>query len=302
MFHRLLVPLDGSRLAESVLPSVGRFAGAFNADLRLLHVLERNPPAAVHGDRHLRSVAEATAYLEDVAGQFRDRRVAVEFHAHDAPEGDVAHSIVAHAEEEGADLIVLCTHGRGGVPEILFGSIAQRVLHRGAKPVLLIRPGVAEESASPFSPGRVLVPLDATTAAEMAVEPAAEIAAVLGASLHLVMVVGTRETMRRGGLPASGMLPSATRAALEIERLDAESYLQDVAQRLRRPSLHVTAEVRNGDATSALAEEATEPGVALVVIATRGRASLQAVWAGSVAAQLLARTRAPVLLLRRIEG
>jgi nucleotide-binding universal stress UspA family protein len=237
-----------------------------------------------------------------VAEGLREQGVEVELHAHDAPEGDVARSVAAHAEEEGADLIVLCTHGSGGVPELLYGSIAQRVLHRGAKPVLLIRPDWADSASSPFADGRVLVPLDATSSAELAIEPAAEIAGLLGASLHLVMVVGTRESMRRGGLPTSGMLPSATRAALEIESLDAESYLEEVATRVRTPSLRVTKEVRHGDATSALVEEAAEPGVALVVIATRGRAGLQAVWAGSVTAQLLARTRAPVLLLRRVEG
>jgi nucleotide-binding universal stress UspA family protein len=302
MFHRLLVPLDGSQLAESVLPSAARFAGAFNAQILLLHVLERNAPAAVHGERHLRTVPEATVYLQEVAAQLREQGVAVDFHAHEAPEGDVARSIVAHADEVQADLIVLCTHGSGGVPELLFGSIAQRVLHRGAAPVLLIRPGLTDSAESPLSAGRVVVPLDGTHAAEMAIEPAAEIAQCLEASLHLVMVVGTRETMKRCGLPTSGLLPSATRAALEIERLDAESYLKDVARSLWTPSLHVTAEVRGGDATSALAEEASEPGVTLVIIATRGRAGLQAVWAGSVAAQLLARTRAPILLLRRIEG
>ena len=298
-FRRLLTPLDGSRLAESVLPAVGRFAKAFDSTVVLLHVLERGAPAAVHGDRHLRTVPEATAYLEEVAAGLREQGIAVEYHAHDAPEGDVARSIVDHAEEKQADLIVLCTHGRGGVPEILFGSIAQRVLHRGAKPVLLIRPDT--DAGSQFSPETVLVPLDATTAAEVALTPACEIAHMLGAKVHLVMVVSTNERTRRGNLPTSPMLPSATRTALELEQEDAETYLDDLAQKFRGAGLSVTTEVRRGDTTSELAEEAAEPGVGLVVIATHGRAGLQAIWAGSVTAQLLSRTRAPVLLLRRVE-
>lgn len=298
-FRRLLVPLDGSRLAESVLPAATRFADAFGATILLLHVLERGAPAAVHGDRHLRAISEATAYLEEVAAGLREQGVAVEYHGHDAPEGDVARSIAVHAEETRADLIALCTHGRGGVPEILFGSIAQRVLQRGTKPVLLIRPD-SDGNAPPFSPRIVLVPLDATAAAEVALAPACEIAKALGASVRMVTVVATPETAHRGRLPASGMLPSAVRTALEIERLDVESYLEELAAEVRTPVLHLTTKVCRGHTTAALVEEAAEPGVGLVVISTHGQAGLQAVWAGSVTAQLLSRTRAPVLLLRRV--
>src|SRR5579864_3493459 len=121
---RLLVPLDGSRLAESVLPVVERLAAA-GAIPVLLHVLERGAPATVHGERHLCAADEATAYLDDVAARLQAGGGAVELHTHEAPEGDVAGSIVAHAEEERADLIVLCTHGGGGVRDLLVGSIAQ---------------------------------------------------------------------------------------------------------------------------------------------------------------------------------
>ncbi|HCG02038.1 MAG TPA: universal stress protein, partial [Chloroflexi bacterium] len=91
------------------------------------------------------------------------------------------------------------------------------------------------------------------------------------------------------------------RAALELEESEAQEYLDRVADRVRTEGITATTEVRRGDPTRALADEASEPDVGLVVVATHGRAGVQAIWAGSVTARLLARTRAPLLLLRAIE-
>lgn len=299
MYSRILVPLDGSRLGEAVLPLVSRFAGDHAATVVLLHILERRAPTEVHGDRHLTNAGEAGTYLQEIAEQLRAEGVTVEYHCHDAPEGDVARSIADHADEEQADLIILSTHGNGRMRQMLFGSIAQQVLNRGTRPVLLVRPNPGE-GVTPFQPHTVLVPLDATAASEEAILPAREIALTLGASLHLVMVVATQDTLG-GERPSATLLPSATREALELEQQGAADYLEELAAKLRTPELRVTTEVRRGKTYQALADEAAEPGVGLVVVATHGRKGLQAIWAGSVIARLLSRTTAPVLLLRTIE-
>lgn len=299
MFKRLLVPLDGSHLAEAVLPIVRRLGSFGDSSVTLLHVLERGAPSEVHGDRHLRAELEARAYLDEIAARLQADGIAVEYHFHNAPEGDVAHSIASHAEEEHADLIVLCTHGGGRVRERLFGSIAQRVLHRGTIPVLLARP-VMDRDVPAFAPRTILVPLDGTAAAEAALDTAGDLADALHAGLHLVMVVASEDSVR-GDRPAATLLPAATRAELDMEEQDAAGYLDGLAAELKVPLPIVTTEVRRGSTASALAEEAAEPGVGLVVLATHGRAGVQAIWTGSVAAQLLTRTRAPVLLLRAIE-
>jgi nucleotide-binding universal stress UspA family protein len=300
MFQRLLVPLDGSRLAEAVLPVVERIAISCESAVILLHVIERGAPAAVHGEAHLTAPDEATAYLGRVAEGLRASGIAVEYHTHDVPEGDVARSIAQHATEERADLIALCTHGGGGMRDLLFGSIAQQVLRRGTSPVLLTRPA-EEGTPAGFEPRTVLVPLDATAAAEAALPVAAALAWALGATLHLVMVVATQGTVRGERQASTSLLPAAARAALDLEEQDAGDYLEALAARLRTPTLPITTEVRRGNVPSALAAEAAEPGVGLIVVATHGRAGLQAVWAGSTTAQLLARTRAPVLLLRLLD-
>jgi len=297
---RLLAPLDGSRLAEAALPVVESLAAA-GATPMLLHVRERGAPATIHGERHLRSGDEATAYLAGVAERVRAAGgAAVETHTHDVPEGDVARSIAAHAEEERADVIVLCTHGGGGVRDLLVGNIAQQVLRRGTVPVLLVRPA-ADGGAVPFAPRTVLVPLDGTAAAEAALAPAGDLGRALGARVHLVMVVATLQTVRGDRQPGALLLPATARALLDQQQDDAQAYLEHLAGLPRAMGLVVTTEVRRGDAATALSDEAAEPGVGLVVAATHGRAGLQAIWAGSVTARLLGRTRAPVLLLRTID-
>jgi nucleotide-binding universal stress UspA family protein len=301
MYRRLLVPLDGSHLAETILVVVERLAAAYGATVVLLHVIERGAPATIHGERHLRTAVEAQAYLEGLAARLSARGIAVETHAHDVPEGDVARSIVAHAEEGGADLIALCTHGRGGLRDLLVGSIAQQVLRRGTAPVLLTRPDPSG-GAAPFAPRTVLVPLDGTAAAEVALATAQDVAGHVGAALHLVMVVATLGTVRGERQALAQALPMATRAELDLVGEDARRYLDEIADRLRVGGTAVTTEVRRGDTLSALAAEAAEAGVGLVVMATHGRAGVQAIWAGSMATRLLARTRVPLLLLRRIEA
>ena len=300
MYRRLLLALDGSHLAEVVLPIVERLAPACGAAVLLLHVIERSAPAKVHGERHLRTVEEAEAYLGNLADGLRAQGISVETHAHEVPEGDVARSIAAHAHEERADVIVLCTHGSGGIRDLLSGSIAQQVLKRGTTPVLLVR-STPSGALVPFEPRRILVPLDATAAAEVALEPARQLARCLGAILHLVMVVPTPGTLHGGRQAAAVALPTGIRAVLDLEQEEAQRYLQEMAERVRTMGVVVTTEVRRGETTAALADEAAEPGVGLVVVATHGRVGVQAIWVGSVTARLLGRTRAPLLLLRTIE-
>jgi nucleotide-binding universal stress UspA family protein len=95
--------------------------------------------------------------------------------------------------------------------------------------------------------------------------------------------------------------PATARAMHDLRQDDAQGYRDVLAAQLRTAGLPVTTGVRRGEAATALSDEAAEPGGGLVAVATHGRAGLQAIWAGSVTARLLARTRAPVLLLRTID-
>jgi nucleotide-binding universal stress UspA family protein len=136
----ILVPLDGSHLAEAVLPAVAYLAKTLSARVTLLHMIEQDAPQEIHGDRHLVDVEEAQAYLEGVAARALLVDLVVTRHVHSPQIIDVARSIVAHTEEIGADLVVMCSHGRGGLRRWVLGSIAQQVLSLGKTPLLLISP------------------------------------------------------------------------------------------------------------------------------------------------------------------
>jgi nucleotide-binding universal stress UspA family protein len=295
MFRHLLVPLDGSGLAEAVLPVTAELAARFEATVTLLHVMERAAPATVHGERHLTDVSDAERYLEAV-----ERRLAlpdrpVRRHVHQAKEGDVALAIVRHAAELGVDLVVMSRHGRGGVRDLVVGSIAQQVLQRGATPIVLVRPAVGTPPA--FTCRRILVPLDGIAAHEPALDAAVELGRRFAAHLHLVIVVPTPATLSGGTAAAGTMMPLATKALLELATEGAAEYARRQIERLQMDGIEATAEVRRGDPAPNLIEAAERANADFIVMATHGRAGLEAFWEGSVSAKVTARFGRPVLLV-----
>ncbi len=246
--------------------------------MRLVHILERGAPETIHGERHLTSTGEAEAYLQGVASRFTDAGIPVEVHTHNSPEGDVADSIAIHAAAGRADLIVLCAHGRGGLRGWLSGAIAQRVVRHGGAPVLMIRQG-ADPDTAPFAPRTVLVALDGTTAGEVALPAALALARATGATLHLLVVVATVDTI------------TGDRAAT------ARGYLDGLRTRLAGGGLTVTTEVARAAAAETVLASAVRAGESVVALATHGRAGFDAFWAASVGARVVARTRGPLLLV-----
>src|SRR5436305_13626902 len=124
---RILVPLDGSGLAESVLPTVATMARCLGAGVVLLHIIEEHAPQTIHGEPHLTTTANAERYLAEVAGRYAGIEIS-EQHVHGTEENNVAMSIASHVAELQADVIALCTHGRSGLRRAVSGSIAQQVL------------------------------------------------------------------------------------------------------------------------------------------------------------------------------
>jgi len=305
--RRVLVPLDGSRLAEASLPIVARLADLSGATIVLLHVLERRGATTVHGERHLSGPDEAAAYLAGVAARLQRQGAQgsarqTECHTHDVPVADVAESIAVHAEEHAIDMVVLSTHGESGIRDALWGSIAQQVAQRLTCPVLLVRvPPGAEPPATEFDPRTIMVPLDGTLAAEAALPHALALAGGLNASLRLVFVVPTVDTVSVEQMASATFMPGASRLVLDVAEEQAHQYLAGLTAVTSARGVRTIPEVRRGEAVTQLATDAGEHADGLVVIATHGRAGLQAIWSRSVAARLLRRTDAPILLVPIIE-
>ncbi len=147
MFTKILVPLDGSPVAEAVLPMVRDIAESKQAHIVLFHNAESitmhsfSPEAIVSIDvyeieRTARN--DALNYLEHTAAHLRDRGIHVTVDLQSQP--SVAGAIIDAVERHGADLIAMATNGRGGLGRVLLGSTADRVVHLSAIPVLLVRP------------------------------------------------------------------------------------------------------------------------------------------------------------------
>jgi nucleotide-binding universal stress UspA family protein len=296
VFKHLLVPLDGSRLAETALPAAAFLAGLFRSTVTLVHLIEHNAPPAIHSDRHLTDPAEAQAYLAEVARRAFPAGVPVERHVHTTEVSDVARGLVEHAAELGADLIAMCTHGRGGLRGWLFGSIAQQVVGLGAAPVLLVRP-TESGNAPPFACRMILVPLDGNPDHEAGLPVAAELAKAGGGAVYLVMVIRSLGNLKGEMVATAMLMPLATNALLELGEKEAEAYLHRQTTWLRAAGVAVTAEVARGDPAPYLLNAAQHVGADLIVLGTHGKSGLQAFWSGSVAPKLSGRSHAPLLLV-----
>ena len=295
--HRLVVPLDGSQLAEAALPAAVDLARRFSVTITLLHVMERGAPRTVHGQRHLADQVAAETYLKGIAERLAGKGLSVDYHVHPNPEGDVARSISEHSVELAAELVVMCTHGSGGLRDLLVGSIAQQVLRKGATAVLLIRPTPSGE-ALPFECRRLLVPLDGDPSHEVALPFAVEMARACNSEVHLLVVVPTLESIRGEQAAIAVLTPTATAHALDLEEGQAAVYLSQTAARLQASGVAASATVRRGDPVRVVVEVADQIGADLVVAATHGRPGLDALWSGGVGSRVLARLKQPLLLVR----
>jgi nucleotide-binding universal stress UspA family protein len=292
-FKRILVPLDGSNLAESVVPFVIGTAEALGSTVVLLHIVEEHAPQKVHGEPHLTSEAEAERYLEGVEQKY-EGRVRFEHHVHGTEEHDVAGSIAGHVAELNADIVALCTHGRSGPRRVMYGSIAQQVLRRVAEPVLVVRPG----TKLPSQIKTLLVPLDDQHESEEALEVALALARAADATIYLVTIVPTVTTVTGDRSAAARMAPVATIAALDAEEEGSRDYLNRLAEELRAQGISANAVVRRGDPVPSLSEAAAATPADLIVIATHGRSGLNAMMTGSVTATLAGRVSQPLLMVK----
>jgi nucleotide-binding universal stress UspA family protein len=278
------------------LPASAYLSKTLDARVTLIHVIERGAAQEVHGEQHLSDPTEASAYLGEVAARAFSPGVRVEQHVHTAEVKDVARSIVEHADELGPDLVVMCTHGRGGVRTWLLGSIAQQIIALGVTPVLLIQPdGVA---ATPdFVCQRLLVPLDGNLEHEQGLVAAAALAQACAADLHLLMAVPTLGTLSREHGTTARLLPTATSAWLDMSEESAGAHLHQKATDLQALGLRAAAEVCRGAPAVAIARTAQRVQSDLIVMGTQDKSGMDAFWSGSVAAQVASRSRVRLLLV-----
>jgi nucleotide-binding universal stress UspA family protein len=291
----ILVPLDGSKLSETVLPLAGLLARQNQAKLILLHVIEQHPPDTVHGDRHLTDQQEASTYLDQVSQSLPDN-IVIDRHVHTSAEKNVALSIVEHSQELGVDLIVMCAHGQSGLQKRIFGNIAQEVLNMGDVPVLLVSPE-KELRVESCSCQCILVPLDGDPDHEAGLEMAAELSETCHARLHLVMVIHELSTLPGEQAASAVLLPTATSALLEMGCEEGELYLAGLIGNLLDRHIFVTGEVQRGDPAKEIIRSAKEFQADMIVLGTHSKTAMNAFWSGSVTPKIATQTHLPLLLV-----
>jgi nucleotide-binding universal stress UspA family protein len=294
---RLIVPLDGSHLAEEALPVTTQLAQKLGAPVTLLHLIERNAPHQIHGEHHLSNPEEAERYLSELRRRIFSSDPRVEHHVHATEITDVPRAIAEHATELASDLVVMCAHGQIGLRSLLFGTIAQQVAASGAVPVLLIHPG--EAGVAPiFSKRPLLVMLDGTVVDGQSLPMAAALAKVCGMSLHLVMVVPTLKTLSGVGAASGLLLPATTMKILQLAHADASEYLSRQIALLQAEGLRVFGEVLRGEPGEIILKTARRVAPDLIVLGIHCEEGLAASLSNSGVSKIASSTRLPLLLVR----
>lgn len=304
MQPRILVPLDGSSLSEEALPHAVALAHTNMAAITLLRVVTSSiaamPTLWPVSQDHLvwryesEEVKGAQSYMAEIAKALESQGLIVRV---EMLEGDPAMEIVRYAEQHpDVQFIAMSTHGRSGLERLLFGSVAERVLHSSPVPLLLVKPdNIHTEPHTGADYERILLPLDGSPFAEQAIEYAENLALATGATLTLVSAVTHPEYPPAFAEEVTlGVEPNP----LEDHVAWVAQYIRTTADRLRGKGIPVLTHVLHEQPAEAILEEALSSDADLIVMATHGRSGLPRLWMGSVALKVVKKAEAPVLLVR----
>lgn len=297
MFRKILVPLDGSPLAERALLHVQRLAPPGTAELILVSVIETYrysysaTDMALHNTlSHARSSTDV--YLQAQRNQWEAQHYAVQTYV---AEGDAAQEILRMADETGADLIAMTTHGRAGIRRWSLGSVAERVLREAEQPVWLVRESTRVVSLREMQ--RILVPLDGTAAARQAVVQAQQLARESGAEVWLLRAIPKRDEIGR----AAPFVDDPEKKLFEMWQRHAEEDLAEVAQELTAAGIACQTLVVPGEPAPVIDDTARTENVDCIVMATHVRQGLDRLLYGNVADEVVRRCECPMLLVHAHE-
>ncbi|MBE0431600.1 MAG: universal stress protein [Dehalococcoidia bacterium] len=312
MFEKTLVCLDGSKLAEQILPYAAQQALRFGSKMTLLRVMTM-PSSAYMGtegvsagiidlieDEVRRQEPEIEAYLERMAGPLRKRGIDVNCTIlRPAPAG---HAILGYARDKSIDLICVATHGRSGLGRTVFGSVADFLLRESGLPSLIYRPQESETEAAvePQPIKRILACLDGSELAGQIMPYATEEALSFQARLILLQVV-PEPVILLPGIPGVEPVPIRTDVMIEETKRSlarAKEYLERVATRPRERGIEVETVAILGRAGETILNYASSNDVDLIAIVTHGRSGLGRAVFGSIANHVLRHSGVPVLVIR----
>lgn len=301
MFNKILVPLDGSPLAECVLPHVALFSAAFGAQVTLLHVVAYNGKTQLGSspidplDWRMRK-AEAQAYLNTQVERLGEADVVADTVL---LEGQPAERIIEYVRENENDLIIMSSHGSGGVSVWNAGSLVQKILERVHISALLVRayqPTI--EDIVDFHYSCILAPLDGSPRAECVIAPGARLAEFEEGQLLLAHVINKPEIFRH--MPPDPEYVETAQRLLEYNQRQAEDYLEKLQARL--PGNIATRILPGDDVALELHHLIDDEDVDLIVMSAHGHSG-KAEWPyGSITTNLLTYASKPVLMIQDLNA
>jgi nucleotide-binding universal stress UspA family protein len=260
MYKRILVPVDGSRFSEQILPHVAWLNRKTGAEVALLRVVDK--------EDELRQAQEA---VDALARDVPATTICV------VGSGGIGRTILDEAARVPGTLVAMTSHGRSGLMQALLGSTALDVLRVGGEPILVFRPQ-HDAQAGPAAIERIVVPLDGSELSESILPSAAELARWIGAR---VVVASVLDPAASEGFPVGDVQES--------------NYVHGRAQQLmQRYGLEVGWEVLHGDPEKAIPSFARSLPNTMLAMTTRGRSALQSVLVGGVTAASLRDSSVPV--------
>lgn len=307
MYKRMLIPLDGSEIAETLLPYVKEIAGRLGLKMTFLYVCsphESESPATCLA--YVENAAEITA---SQAREFREK-AGIQTQGEELKaegkivEGHPAEEILRFADENEVDLILMTTHGRSGIKRWALGSVADKVLRSSTVPVLLVRSGTPERTTDDEGLVRkILVTLDGSEIAESILPYVETLAKQWNARLLDVVLLMVCEPLVIPPIYAPDMEAPVNWGNLVEEHIAyskkaADQYLTGVAMRLNDAGLKVNSVVLEGAPAGEIINYANENPYSLIAIATHGRSGISR-WAyGSIAEKVLSGASSPIFLVR----
>lgn len=303
MISHILVPLDGSPLAECVLPHVLAIAHAVDARVTLLHILERPretgelPTDPLHW--HIKKSA-LKVYLDQITARLQNAKLDV---TNTILEGVPAEHIIEYANANNVDLIALSTHGRSGLSGWNVSSVVQKIILRSYKSTLLVRaykPSAFElDEAHPYK--RLFVGLDCSARAEMVLPVAISLSQYYKAKLTLGTVIRNPEMIHR--FPPSDEDQELVNRISERNQLAAEHYFEQLSTQVSLQGIDLqTFQVASDNVITTLHDIVEQENADLVMLVAHGHSS-EGRWPyGSVATSFIAYGNTALIIMQDLPG
>lgn len=289
MYNQILFPTDGSEPAESVLDYAVQVAAEHDATLHVLNVADISQVSLhqVRDDVLHALEQEGQEIVDEAAQRATDRGVET---VSNVVRGDPYRSIVEYSNESGIDLIVMPTHGRHGLERFLLGSVTERVINTAAVPVVAVNPERDQPLTYPCR--QLLVPVDGSRGAELAVTEGIAVAEQTDATLHLLHVV------------EEGTLGGDARSALDDEVPEqATEIISEAAAAAEASSLtEVETAVEYGAPAKQIQRYIDENGIELAVLGVHGETEFSRYMMGGVSAKIVRTADIPVMWVREAES